>query len=136
MPKGRPRIVIDKQQFENACELQCTLTEIAFLCKCSEDTIERWCKREFDMGFADIYKKYSAGGKISLRRSQFKLSEKNAAMAIFLGKQYLGQQDIIENINTERRREELREIFWEVDGGSKFDTEKIFTEQTAENDNS
>ena len=29
-----------------------------------------------------------------LRRSQFKLAEKNAAMAIFLGKQYLGQKDI------------------------------------------
>ena len=28
-----------------------------------------------------------------MRRSQFKLAEKNAAMAIFLGKQYLGQKD-------------------------------------------
>lgn len=33
------------------------------------------------------------GLKIRLRRNQLKLSEKSAAMAIFLGKQYLGQTD-------------------------------------------
>ena len=33
-------------------------------------------------------------GLISLRRMQFQLAEKSAAMAIFLGKQHLGQQDV------------------------------------------
>ena len=33
---------------------------------------------------------------MSLRRTQFKLAEKNPTMAIFLGKQYLGQRDNIE----------------------------------------
>lgn len=32
-------------------------------------------------------------GKTSLRRTQFKLAQKNAAMAIFLGKNYLDQTD-------------------------------------------
>lgn len=32
-------------------------------------------------------------GLTSLRRTQFRLAEKNAAMAIFLGKNYLGQTD-------------------------------------------
>ena len=45
------------------------------------------------MSFADTFKKYSAKGKTSLRRMQFKLAEKSAAMAIFLGKNYLGQSD-------------------------------------------
>ena len=31
--------------------------------------------------------------KIKLRRNQFKLSEKSAAMAIWLGKQYLNQKE-------------------------------------------
>ncbi len=31
--------------------------------------------------------------KIKLRRNQLALSERSAAMAIFLGKQYLGQKD-------------------------------------------
>lgn len=69
------------------------MTEIAGFFDCSEDTVERWCKRELGLTFADVYKKHSANGKISLRRNQFRLAEKSAAMAIWLGKQYLGQRD-------------------------------------------
>jgi AraC-like DNA-binding protein len=98
---GRPRKEIDEEQFISLCNLQCTLEEIAGFFKCSEDTIERWCKRKFDLNFAEAFKKYSAGGRISLRRAQFKLAEKNAAMAIFLGKNYLGQTDRSEQIVTQ-----------------------------------
>ena len=73
--------------------MQCSLDEIAYALGCSSDTVERWCKREYKVGFADVYKKHSASGKISLRRYQFELAKKSAAMAIFLGKQYLGQRD-------------------------------------------
>jgi len=90
---GRPRKEIDSDQFEKLCGLQCTLAEIAGWFGCSEDTIERWCKRTYTAGFADAFKRFSQSGKISLRRYQFKIAEKNAAMAIFLGKQYLGQKD-------------------------------------------
>lgn len=90
---ARPRIEIDTEQFEKLCFMQCTLREIAGWFKCSEDTIERWCKRELKMSFADAYERYSAGGKISLRRYQWKMAEHNCSMAIFLGKQYLGQSD-------------------------------------------
>ena len=90
---GRPRKEIDREQFEKLCGLQCTLEEIAGWFRCSGDTIERWCIRELEMPFADAFKKYSQDGKISLRRDQFNIAKKNAAMAIFLGKQYLGQRD-------------------------------------------
>lgn len=90
---GRPQKEIDQSLFEKLCGLQCTLTEIAGIFDCSEDTIERWCKRTYDEGFAETYKKHSAAGKLSLRRAQFRLAEKSAAMAIFLGKNYLGQSD-------------------------------------------
>lgn len=95
MPRGRPRKKIDKEQFKKLCFMQCTLVEIAGFFDCSDDTIENWCKREFKRNFSDIYKTLSAGGKISLRRTQFKLAEKSPAMAIFLGKQYLGQSDVV-----------------------------------------
>ena len=95
MATGRPKKEIDKKIFENLCGLQCTLEEIAGVFDCSADTIERWCKREYKETFADTYKKHSAKGKMSLRRTQFKLAEKSAAMAIFLGKNYLGQKDNI-----------------------------------------
>ena len=90
---ARPQIEIKKEEFEKLCGLQCTLDEIAGWYKCSEDTVERWCKRTYNKGFADVYKIYSANGKISLRRYQFKLAEKSSAMAIWLGKQWLGQKE-------------------------------------------
>lgn len=90
---GRPRIEIDKDSFEKLCEIQCTLIEIAQFFRCCEDTIESWCKREYKSTFSEVYKKFSAAGKISLRRAQFRLAQTNASMAMFLGKQYLGQRD-------------------------------------------
>lgn len=45
------------------------------------------------MNFADIFAQKRTPGQISLRRSQFRLAEKNASMGIWLGKQYLGQSD-------------------------------------------
>ena len=93
---GRPRKEIGLEQFKKLCGLQCTLAEIAGFFDCSEDTIENWCKRELHRGFSDAFKEYSASGKISLRRNQFRLAEKSAAMAIFLGKQYLEQKDSFE----------------------------------------
>lgn len=90
---ARPRKQIDEEQFKKLCGIQCTLQEIAGFFDCCEDTIENWCKRELKQSFSDAYKIHSAQGKISLRRMQFKLAEKSAAMAIFLGKQYLGQSD-------------------------------------------
>ena len=93
---GRPRKEIDPKVFKGLCKYHCTLVEIAGIHECSEDTIERWCKRELGMTFAEAFKIYSAEGKMSLRRTQFKLAEKNAGMAIFLGKQYLGQTDSVQ----------------------------------------
>ena len=98
---GRPKIQIDENDFKKLCGLQCTLSEIASFFNCSEDTVERWCRRELKMSFADAFKKHSAGGKISLRRWQFKMAEHNCAMAIFLGKNWLGQSDKIEQTITE-----------------------------------
>ena len=45
------------------------------------------------MSFAESFKTWSADGKISLRRTQFKMAVNSVAMAIWLGKQYLGQVD-------------------------------------------
>lgn len=92
-PNGRPKKDLDEKIFKNLCAIQCTEEEIAGIFECSPDTVDRWCKRTYGEGFAETYKKHSQQGKVSLRRTQFKLAEKSAAMAIFLGKQYLGQVD-------------------------------------------
>lgn len=95
----RPRINIDKQAFESLCALQCTLEEIAGFFSCSPDTIERWCNRTYldeegkPLCFAEVFKQKRTIGRISLRRAQNRLAMRNATMAIWLGKQWLGQTD-------------------------------------------
>ena len=87
---------IDKKQFENLCGLQCTLLEICDFFDVEDDTLNSWCKKTYGTTFSEVFKLKRGKGQISLRRMQWKLAEKNAAMAIFLGKQYLGQKDKIE----------------------------------------
>lgn len=93
---ARPRKEIDQKQFESLCRLQCTLDEICGFFGCCTDTLEAWCKRTYKQGFSEVFRQKRGAGKISLRRTQFRLAEKNAAMAIFLGKQYLGQKDVVD----------------------------------------
>lgn len=96
MAAGRPRKEIGRTEFEKLCELQCTLEEIAGFFDCCEDTIETWCKREYGEKFSEISAKKRAAGKICLRRYQLQLAKKSASMAIWLGKQWLGQREMIE----------------------------------------
>ena len=84
---------IDKDLFERFCGIFCTQEEIASFFKCDIRTLERWCKRTYNRSFVEVYKIYTETGKMSLRRMQFKLAEKSPAMAIFLGKNMLGQSD-------------------------------------------
>lgn len=91
--RGRLRKKIDKKQFEKLCAIQCTLTEIAGWFKTNSSRIRDWCERTYQKTFEEVYEIYSADGKISLRRNQFNLSQNNPTMAIWLGKQYLGQID-------------------------------------------
>lgn len=114
MAGGRPRIDIDFEQFKGLCAIMCTEEEIAHWFRCSVDTIERWCKRELKLSFADAYKKYSVGGKISIRRYQMKMAEHNATMAIWLGKQYLGQtdkQEVAVAVNDDESVREMEQYF-------------------------
>ena len=102
---GRKEIPIDKIQFEKLCSMQCTLEEIASFFDCCDDTINNWCKKTYNDNFSGIYKKKSAGGKIALRRIQFKHAEKNPQMAMFLGKVYLKQRENTPEGNEEKINE-------------------------------
>lgn len=93
---ARPKIEIDKTVFEKLCGIQCTEEEIADAFDTSVDTVARWCKRTYGKSFAEVFAQKRGKGRISLRRSQWKLAEKSATMAIFLGKQYLGQRDNVD----------------------------------------
>lgn len=90
---GRPRKEINWTLFEDLCSLQCTQSEIASVLHLHIDTVRDRAQQHYDDTYSNIYKKYSEGGKSSLRRIQFNLAKKNTSMAIWLGKQWLGQKD-------------------------------------------
>ncbi len=105
---GRPTKEFDKKAFSDLVGLGCTQEEICWFFrdedgKCANiDTLTRWCKRTFGCTFQEFYRQNGGMAlKIRLRRNQMKLAEKSAAMAIFLGKNYLGQTDRVEQIVTE-----------------------------------
>lgn len=87
---ARPRKQINLEELEKLATLQCTYEELGAFFNCDKSTLSK------NKDYSTIIAKGREKGKMSLRRSQFKLAEKNAAMAIWLGKQYLGQKDLQE----------------------------------------
>lgn len=100
---ARPRKQIDKEQVEKLAALQCTMQEVAAFFDVNVSTISRRFAKEMAKG--------REMGKMSLRRKQWKLADTNASMAIFLGKNYLGQSDM-----QEIKHSELPEIVVNVRG--------------------
>lgn len=101
MPGGRPTTEFDKRLFSDLIGLGCSQAEICWVFRdkntgkpANVDTLSRWCKRTYGMSFQE-YKRQNElmALKIQLRRNQLELSKKSAAMAIWLGKQYLDQKD-------------------------------------------
>lgn len=90
---GRPIKDISKKQFEEMCKIQCTEQEICNVLSVGVDKLLSWCMETYGDTFSNVYKKFSDGGKMSIRRNQLRLSQTNSSMAIWLGKQYLGQRD-------------------------------------------
>ena len=91
---ARPKKPFDTDQFEKLCQLQCTQEEIANWFDMTRDTLIERIKEAYNgESFSTVFKRHSDEGRMSLRRIQFRMAEKSAAMAIFLGKQYLGQKD-------------------------------------------
>lgn len=93
---GRKKIIWPEEkyrQFEKLCSLQCTEEEICCAMDVTDKTLNRLLKAHYGMSFSEAFQKYSAVGKISLRRTQFRLAERSDRMAIWLGKQYLGQKE-------------------------------------------
>lgn len=95
---GRPKKKIDYKAAEQLASIMCTQEEIASMFDVSVRTLQR------DAEFCRVYRKGLDKGKMSLRRKQFHMSDSNPAMAIWLGKQYLNQADVMRqdvNMNAE-----------------------------------
>ncbi len=85
---------IDLVELQKLCHLQCTDEEIAAWFNVATRTIER---RRKNPKFAAVMERGRAQGRISVRRMQMRLLEQgNATMGVWLGKQILGQTDIVD----------------------------------------
>lgn len=94
---GRPRKEVDWDLIDSLCEIHCTKEEICSILGVCEETLTTRTKEAHDMSFSAYYKNKSAGGKMSLRRTQFDTAQKGSVpMLIWLGKQWLNQRDVQE----------------------------------------
>lgn len=97
---GTP-IEVNWSAVDKLLHIQCTLDEVAGFLGMGIDTLKRRCRQDHDMTWTEYRKSKQAGGRASLRRKQWLLADNNAAVSIFLGKQYLGQTDKIQaDVNT------------------------------------
>lgn len=103
MPAGRPPKEFNAKLFADLVSIGCEEDEICWMFRdekghvANRDTLSRWCLRTYGLNFQD-YKKQNGlmRTKIEVRRNQLEISKTNAAMAIWLGKQYLGQKESFE----------------------------------------
>ena len=92
---GRPRVKIDPLELEKLYSMQCTDEEVAGFLGISTRTLAR---RKQTKKLADVIERARAKGKVSVRRSLFKLAASgNIAAAIFLAKNLLGYKDVVSN---------------------------------------
>lgn len=94
MGRGRPTKEIDREQFEKLCEIQCKRDEICDFFDVTDKTLTGWCRRTYNMSFAEIFRKKRKKGFVSLRRFQYEEAKNgNTTMLVWLGKQWLGQTE-------------------------------------------
>lgn len=105
-PMGRPRKEITKEEFEKLCGLHCTLEEAAGWFHMSADTLNARLVEMYGQTFSEVFKRYSAPGKVSLRRKMFELAlGGNVTMCIWLSKQHIGMTDKVEQRSYEIKKQ-------------------------------
>ena len=108
---GRPKTILNLDELEKLCRLNCTMPEIASYFNVPLRTLED--KYTNDKEIRNTIDKGRNQGKLSLRRKQIQILDEtnNATMAIWLGKQLLGQRDkhdiVTEDISTNKLSEAL-----------------------------
>jgi len=74
-------------------DFQATQEEVAGSFHVSVETLNARLLERFGLTYSELLKRCGGQAKLALRRNQFVQSKTNATMAIWLGKQWLGQRD-------------------------------------------
>lgn len=87
---SRPFLKLDENLIKELAGLACTVEEIARICDCSKDTLERNYRDALEFGRAHT--------RLSIRRKQFEIAmndehKSQGTMLVWLGKQLCSQRD-------------------------------------------
>ena len=110
-PVGRPKIEINLDELERLSALNCTMPELAAYFRVPLRTLEDRYTNDPDIR-ATINRGREVG-KLSVRRKQMQIMNdmNSTTMAIWLGKQLLGQRDKHDVITEDRGETALNEAF-------------------------
>lgn len=88
---SKPFLKLDEKLIEELAGLACTVEDIARICKCSKDTLERRYMENLELGRANT--------RMSIRREQYTVAmdkehKSQATMLIWLGKILCEQSEV------------------------------------------
>ena len=108
-PVGRPKTEIDLGELRRLCRLNCTMPEIAAFLEIPLRTLEDRYTNDNDV--REAIQSGRELGKLSIRRKQIQIMEQqnSATMAIWLGKNLLGQRDNLDVTTEDKGQTELAE---------------------------
>lgn len=111
---GRPKKNLTAKDWASVdymAMIHCTGEEIAGVLQMDYDTLNRNSKDQKGIPISEYIKEHQNGGKMSLRRAQWKSAESgNVTMQIWLGKQWLGQKEQSEVSINRNDDETIREM--------------------------
>lgn len=116
---GRKKKIIDQDTFEKLCGIQCTEPEICAVLGVSDKPLDAWCLETYGAHFSEVFQQKRGVGKVSLRRTQWKMAEKSTAMAIWLGKQYLDQREPGVKIDIDADDDQVKQFLDALKGGDR-----------------
>ena len=90
---GRPLKIIDEEKFARAISTLKHKTDISRVVGVDEETLHKWCLKNKNMSFSQYLEQKKAEKKLRIAEYQENLAKTNPTVAIWLGKQELGQTD-------------------------------------------
>lgn len=114
-PIGATKLKISDEivkQIEGLARIQCTMKEAGAVLGVNEVTFSRFLQAH--QKAMEAWENGKETGKASLRRNQFKMAEHNPTMAIWLGKQCLGQFDKLAHAGADGESPVAMVVTWQT----------------------
>lgn len=113
---GRPKAEIDWEKVDRFLNAQCDGVGIAEILGIHPNTLYEACKEVHKMNFSEYSAIKKAEGVELLKAKQYQTAmEGNVTMQVWLGKQYAGQKDKVENDH----KVQVFKVVWDEGNTSK-----------------